>query len=141
MDKPTTLHAVCVAYDGKGVLIRGKSGSGKSTLALQLLAYGCDLVADDRVRLEDHDGTVMASAPAQIKGLIEARGIGILNAQAVERTKISFVVDLDQIALERLPQRRFVTVLGRSLPLIYRVDQPHFASAILQALKCGWSER
>ena len=71
------LHASCVGLDGDAVLILGKSGAGKSALALTLMAYGAQLVADDRVVLRPVDGRIIASAPDTIAGLIEARGVGI----------------------------------------------------------------
>jgi HPr kinase/phosphorylase len=47
------LHATCVAWCGRGVLITGPSGSGKSTLALELIHRGWMLVADDAVIVEN----------------------------------------------------------------------------------------
>ena len=141
MDNSTTLHASCVAFEGRGVLIYGKSGAGKSTLALQLLAFGCDLVSDDQVHLSLNEGQITATAPTQIKNLIEARGVGLLNAPSIPQAQIICAVDLDQEEASRMPQRRLVTLLGCDLPLIYRVDGPQFAPAILQVLKHGWSQR
>jgi hypothetical protein len=43
------LHAACVGYDGRGVLLIGPSGSGKSTLVLQCLLAGLDFLAEDSV--------------------------------------------------------------------------------------------
>ncbi|HEV8034037.1 HPr kinase/phosphatase C-terminal domain-containing protein [Yoonia sp.] len=136
-----TLHATCVAWDDRAVIITGKSGAGKSALGLQLMALGCKLVADDGVHLMLENGAVVVQAPDTIKGLIEARGIGILNAQVRGRARVVLVVDLDQSEPARLPEARFFEVLGHNLPLIYRVDAPHFAPAILQILKSGWSDR
>lgn len=141
MTSPDTLHATCVAWNGRAVLLRGASGSGKSSLALTLMSLGCRLVADDRVRLEVRDHVVYASCPQGIAGLIEARGIGILNAEHVAEAEVAFIVDLDQTETERLPKRRSFPLFGCDLPLIYRSDAPHFAPAILQALKAGWSDR
>ena len=140
MTAPTTLHAVCVSWEGKGVLIQGQSGSGKSSIALQLLAFGCDLVADDRVHVVAKDGVLIATSPLPIRDMIEARGIGLISASSADTAEIAFVVDLDEIETDRLPEHRTVTILGCQLPLIYRVDAPHFAPAILQLLKRGWKE-
>jgi HPr kinase/phosphorylase len=136
-----SVHASCVALVGKGVLILGASGSGKSTLALQLMALGCDLVADDRVILTAIDGDLIVTCPETIIGLIEARGIGILNAAFAPNAKVKAVVDMDQVEQDRLPVARTVTLCDLSIPLINRSVGDHFAPAILQLLKAGWSNR
>ena len=44
--------------------LSGPSGAGKSSLALQLMAWGADLVADDRTLLRERsDGAIEALAP------------------------------------------------------------------------------
>ncbi len=68
------LHASCVAREGRGVLLVGPSGAGKSDLAVRLLDRGCVLVADDQVEV---DG-LSASPPPALAGLLEVRGIGIM---------------------------------------------------------------
>lgn len=136
-----TLHATCVALGEQAVMITGGSGSGKSTLGLMLLALGCDLVADDGVVISVVEGSVFADCLPTIAGMIEARGVGILNAPCKTPVKVALVVDLDQTETERLPQRRFITLLGCDVPLIYRVEGPQFAPAIVQILKAGWSDR
>ena len=65
------IHASCVAFRGKGVLLLGPSGAGKSSLALQLMDGGARLVADDRCDLSARGGKLYAAAPASIAGLIE----------------------------------------------------------------------
>lgn len=131
-----TIHASCVAFDGKGVLIKGKSGSGKSSLALQLMAFGAQLVADDRVVLTPSAG-VRASAPAALKGMIEARNIGILNADHAADVQVACVIDLNEVEDERLPPHRTITLMGTDIPLFYKVEGLHFAPAILQFLRAG----
>lgn len=131
------LHASCVAYDGRAVLIRGKAGAGKSTLALELMGYGAVLVGDDRVCLRNaRDGLRAAPAP-NIAGLIEARGMGLLQARHCPDARVTCVVDLDQVETERFPPVRSVDLLGQSVTLFWRVDGPHFAPALLQFLKSG----
>lgn len=137
----TTFHATCVSWHSKAVLITGQSGSGKSGIGLHLMALGCDLIADDRTKLDVSDGQVVASCPPALGGLIEARGIGILNAGHTPSSAVALVVDLDQTETARLPQQRIFTVLGCDLPLIWRVEGAHFVPAILQILKFGWSDR
>ena len=136
-----TVHGSCVALGGKGVLIVGASGSGKSTLALQLMTFGCALVADDRVILTNEASNIIGSCPDPIRGLIEARGIGVLNAQTRTRTSVNLVVDMDQIETARLPERRMTNVLGCQIPLIHKVSSDHFSVGVFQLLKTGWSNR
>jgi len=62
------VHATTVALNGKAALITGGSGAGKSSLGLELMAYGCDLVADDRTMVFTNENGLIASSPAQIFG-------------------------------------------------------------------------
>ena len=141
MTGDTAVHATCVALDGKAVLIRGASGSGKSATGLMLMGMGCRLVADDRTLLHLEGTKVIASCPAPIHGTIEARGIGLLNADHLDMAEVVLVTDLDQKTGERLPDRCFVTLLGTEIPLIGHIQGPHLAAAILQILKAGWSDK
>ena len=78
------LHAVCVAVRGYGVLITGPSGTGKSELALGLLDRGHRLVADDAVRLRHGPGGgLLAQCPTRLQGLLEVRGLGIIDLATV----------------------------------------------------------
>lgn len=128
-------HASCVAINGRGLLIRGKSGAGKSSLALELMAYGADLVADDRTELWRLGDQVLAASPAALRGLIEARGIGILRVPAAERAEITLIVDLDLRECNRLPPLRHMTVLGTRVPLVHGAENAHLAPALLQYLR------
>ncbi|PTW42429.1 HPr kinase/phosphorylase [Rhodovulum kholense] len=139
MPDPETciLHASTVAYRGRAVLIRGASGSGKSALALQLMALGASLVADDRTVLTRGPEGLVASAPETIRGLIEARGVGLLRAETVAAAPVFLAIDLDADETERMPPPREVEILGVPLPLLRRVDRPYFPAAILQFLIAG----
>lgn len=119
------------------MLIRGGSGSGKSALALAMMGFGAALVADDRVCLTRIAGQVIASAPQSIAGLIEARGVGILRADTLASAPVVLVADLDRAETDRLPHPRTTILLGCKLPLLFRVDAPHFAPALMQYLKAG----
>lgn len=133
----TTLHASCVALGGRAVLILGASGSGKSALALELMARGAALIADDRTRLIARDAVLIASAPPTIRGMIEARGVGLLAAEPAPPTPVALVVDLDQAETARLPQVHETMLLDVRLTLLRKVEHAHFPAAILQYLKGG----
>ncbi|MEO8242616.1 MAG: HPr kinase/phosphatase C-terminal domain-containing protein [bacterium] len=129
------MHASCVAVSGRGVLIMGPSGSGKSTLALSLMAYGADLVADDQSELHLHGDQLCARCPPALRGMIEARGVGILTAPAEDRAEITLAVDLSQPEPDRLPPQRRVTLLGRSVDLVLGQGNDHLAASVLCYLK------
>jgi len=132
-----TIHATAVALEGRAVLITGPAGSGKSSLALELMAHGAALIADDGVILGPADDAVIASAPESITGRIEARGIGILAAQAAGPAPVALVVDMGKIETDRLPPWREVRLCGVRLPAVHKCEGPAFAAAILQYLKEG----
>lgn len=113
------VHASCVVVASLGVLIRGAPGSGKSDLAARLIDQGGRLVADDRVDLAVRDGSLVASAPAAIAGLLEVRGIGILRMTALAEAAIGLVVDMvGQEDVERVPEPAFCDYMGVAVPLL-----------------------
>ncbi len=113
------VHATSIDIDGDGVLLRGPPASGKSDLALRLIDTGARLVADDRTDLEAEDGRIFASAPAALAGLIEVRGVGILNIGAIRKSPLALVVDLVGAAtVERIPEPSKADILGLVLPLL-----------------------
>lgn len=134
---PLILHAGVVAWQDHGVLITGPSGSGKSALALMLMAYGCDLVADDRVLLSRSGDRLMAAAPDAIRGRIEARGIGILGAATAGPVALVLAVDMGLAETARMPAPRQAEYLGVSVPLLHKVETGSFPAAIVQYLKSG----
>ena len=99
------IYASCVAFGDDGVLILGESGSGKSDLALRLINDGAKLVADDRCEVFNQNQILIAKAPETIKGLIEARGIGIIKLEYQEQAEIKLVIRLStQDKIQRLPE-------------------------------------
>ncbi|MFO1209558.1 MAG: serine kinase [Amaricoccus sp.] len=113
-----TVHGSAVAFAGRGILILGASGAGKSQLALGLIGRGAALVADDRVVLTRRGAALVATAPAAIAGLVEARGLGILRLPAVPEAPLALVLDLDRPAAARMPQPVAITYLGVETELI-----------------------
>ncbi|MFG6589481.1 HPr kinase/phosphorylase [Sulfitobacter sp. 1A12157] len=124
------LHASCVAIHGRGVLILGPSGAGKSALALQLIALGATLVADDRTDIMRQGDQVIASVPEPIRGLIEARYVGILRAEDHGPVPLALVVDLSRTEDQRLPEPHSHMLRGVTLPCFHKCDSAHFAAAI-----------
>jgi HPr kinase/phosphorylase len=131
------VHASCVAVDGRGLLILGTSGTGKSSLALRLLSLGAGLVSDDRTELVAEGGRLVARCPAPIRGLIEARGVGLLRAPTVDHAEIALVVDLDRQESQRLPPRHQITILGCEADLVLQVQNDHFPDALMLYLRHG----
>lgn len=99
------IHATCVSLDNQGVILRGPSGSGKSDLALRLIDQGGMLIADDRVDLIHQGGSIIASSPQEISGLLEVRGVGIIRLACLASIAVGLVVDLvDSKDMQRLPE-------------------------------------
>ena len=98
------LHGSAAARQAEGVLLLGRPGAGKSDLLLRLLAHDFLLIADDQVEVADHDGTVMADAPAALAGRLEVRGLGLLQGLAHGPAALRLVVDcVDRDDEPRLP--------------------------------------
>jgi HPr kinase/phosphorylase len=113
------VHATAIAIEGAAILLRGPSGSGKSDLALRLIDGGARLIADDQALLRRADNQVFVRAPAEIAGLIEVRGVGILRVDLISEAPIALVADLvPSTQIERIPDNRFEKVLGLAIPLI-----------------------
>ncbi len=149
-------HGTCVAMKSRGLLIIGQSGSGKSAVALALLGLGCDLVCDDCVCLSVEKGgenseqtdVIIATPPARAMGMakpmIEARGIGLLNAPLTPlsaKTRLIAVVDMDSASESRLPPREYATLQTTKqtarIDLIRGANQPNLHFALLQYLIHG----
>ena len=92
------VNGTAVAVDGKAVLLTGVPGCGKSDLALRLIDGSALLIADDLVELRragDHvQAGFPADAPADLRGRIEARGLGIVAVPAADRpVRLALVVE------------------------------------------------
>ncbi len=105
------IHATAISFCGQIAIIRGPSGSGKSDLALRCLALAPSpilashvrLVADDQVLLTQTPAGLIASAPAQIAGKLEVRGLGMVDVDPTQGP-VRLLVDLCQQAdMPRLP--------------------------------------
>jgi serine kinase of HPr protein (carbohydrate metabolism regulator) len=127
--KTITVHASCVAFGSRAILIRGQPGSGKSDLVMQLIdgqGYGlgtkllrAKLVVDDQVLLTCVKDDIFATAPDILKGKLEIRGRGIVSAPHSKSAKLLGVVDLQTRAeIVRMPEPEdmHVEILERSFP-------------------------
>ncbi|UWP92474.1 serine kinase [Aliiroseovarius crassostreae] len=130
--------ATTVAIDGRGVMLIGPSGSGKSALALQLISLGAMLVSDDLTRVAATPTGLTAHAPDHMAGKMEARGVGLIRVPHANSAPLAWVVDLSQTEDQRLPPSRPVTIVAKyPLATLWRVDAPHFPSALFYMVKLG----
>jgi serine kinase of HPr protein (carbohydrate metabolism regulator) len=113
-----SIHATTVAIGDRAVLITGPSGSGKSDLALRLLDRGFALVSDDQTLVRREGERLLASAPPQIAGKLEVRGIGIVEMDTASDVPVALLVELTS-DIARLPDdSRELPLLGVSVPLV-----------------------
>jgi serine kinase of HPr protein (carbohydrate metabolism regulator) len=113
-----TLHASCVAIGEFAVLIEGLSGSGKSDLALRLIDRGAVLVSDDYSCVRRENGQAIAAPAANIAGLLEVRGVGLIAFPNTSDVPIALIVNLNG-NIERFPdQLPTRTVVGVPVPVL-----------------------
>lgn len=134
------IHASCVEFKGKGILLLGKSGSGKSDITLRLIEnLGANLVADDRTNITLKNNQIIASCPSNILGLLEVRGIGLVKFQSKPETKIDVVINLvDNFSqIERIPQKKYWEYQGVK---IKSVDIYPFEESAIYKIKLACDE-
>ena len=101
-DSTETVHATSVAIGGRGVLLYGPSGAGKSDLALRLIDRGAKLISDDYTIVQSIGAQLSASAPATIAGMMEVRGLGVVDMPHVGEAPLALIIDLAQ-HIDRMP--------------------------------------
>lgn len=122
-------HGVLLDVYGVGVLLTGKSGVGKSEAALELIKRGHQLVADDVVDIcRIAEDRLIGTCPDNIRHLMEIRGIGVIDIQAmfgIGAVSFSKSIDLimelavteDDALLDRIGlEDHTVDILGVSVP-------------------------
>lgn len=142
----TYVHATCVALQAsgrqwRGVLLRGPSGAGKSDLALRLIDAGAKLVADDQTALFRRGRSLIAAPPGTISGLMEVRGLGIVQvgrSRLRARVPVALLVDLvPPERIERMPEQAREDLLGVDLPVVALAPFEASASAKLRLALAG----
>lgn len=120
----TRIHGVLVDVYGIGILIIGESGIGKSETALELIKRGHRLIADDAVDIKEIDGLLYGSCPYITKGMLEVRGMGIIDVPAIygmssvkSKKSISLVISIENWSAnenyERLGMDKdYIEILG-----------------------------
>ncbi|MGV8831678.1 MAG: HPr kinase/phosphorylase [Devosia sp.] len=123
MSKSENVHGTGLLLGSTGVLLRGPSGAGKSVLALTLLdrwalrGLPAFLVSDDRVDLVRTKQKVTMQAPAQMAGLIELRGRGIVSRPHQSSVSLNLIIDMVPDMVRMLEEDAFVTeIAGVTLP-------------------------
>jgi len=112
------IRGTCVAVDGRGVLLRGPSGGGKSDLALRLIERGARLVSDDYTDIEHRGGRLFASAPPEISGMLEVRGLGVLRVASEASVGLDVIIDLAATAdTPRMPASEQLELHGVFVPI------------------------
>jgi len=117
------VHATGLVLGKTGLILRGPSGAGKSLLALSLIEQWesrglvAKLVSDDRIDIEASRSALTMHAPANIAGLVELRGRGIVSRPYVEKARLHLIVDLVG-KLERMVEEEELTteLYGVTLP-------------------------
>ena len=120
-----TRHGVLLDVYGIGVLLTG----GKSEAALELIKRGHQLVADDVVDIcRISDERLIGSCPDRIRHLMEIRGIGIIDIQAmfgIGAVSFSKSIDLimelvnaeEDVPLDRIGlEDHMIEILGVPIP-------------------------
>ena len=113
------IHASCVLWQNKGILLIGDSGCGKSTGALALIEKGATLIADDYVEISVQKDKIIATCPQTTAGKIEVRGVGIVSVKSLPECAVDVVIDCkaDFKSIPRIPDSKKWTVLEKQIPL------------------------
>jgi HPr kinase/phosphorylase len=131
-------QASAVVIEGRALLIEGPPGSGKSSLALALIEQGAGLIGDDAVRLAAEGDRLIASAPPNIAGLLEVRGVGLARLPAAAPAPVALILTLGGPPSERLPQTPLPArvIAGVAVPVL--AFEP---GAIAPAVRAQWALR
>lgn len=126
----TSIHACLLNIFSIGVLLIGESGIGKSEISMELIKKGHRLIADDMVKISNVRDKLIGRAPESIYGLMEVRGIGIVDVARIfginsimEKDNIDFAIVLKSyekdMVIDRLGiKTEYLNILGINIPKI-----------------------
>lgn len=147
MDTPSEtvlMHGTCVALGDQAAAIRGKPGAGKSDLALRFISAfhrdGAALVADDQISICRKGDRLGVSAPQNIAGRIEVRGVGIISIKSTSTAELALIVELSAAdEIERMPPDPLPSeeILGVCVPILRLFPFEASAAAKLYAALGG----
>lgn len=131
-------QASAVAIDGRAVILEGPPGSGKSSLALALIDRGAQLIGDDGVTLAREGDRLLASPPPNIAGLLEIRGVGLVNLPTATGVPVALILALvGEGHAERLPGTLVARdLLGIGIPIL-----PFVPGTTAPAIRTEWALR
>ena len=142
MTEAPNIHATAIVVGRTGLLFSGPSGWGKSMLAFSCMTEArrlglfTALVADDQVLLSKEAGSVIATCPPSIAGLIELRGTGIVRQDHIPTATMHYAVLPGSASGEnRVPPEGEIVSLaeGFSLPALRLLTNVPSPLAILMA--------
>jgi HPr kinase/phosphorylase len=110
---------------GRAVLILGPAGSGKSALALQLMALGAAL-SPTTAPCCAACRRLWPARPTRIRGMIEARGMGILPPPRLPAAERRAGRRPRPTETERLPPPRRLDRAGPGADLLHKIESPPF---------------
>lgn len=129
-------NVTAVAIEGRALAIEGPPGSGKSSLALALIDRGAELVGDDGISVEVADGAIFASPPPNITGLLEIRGIGLVELPTAPPCPLALILTLGAVGA-RLPEMtETLEILGIPVPVL-----PFEPGPVATAPRAEWALR
>ncbi|MFU7527799.1 HPr kinase/phosphorylase [Qipengyuania sp. ASV99] len=128
------MQASVVAIGGRALAIEGPPGSGKSSLALALIDRGAQLIGDDAVMLSRDGEAVMAGPPPNIAGLIEVRGVALIELPIAPPSPLALILTLGA-ECERLPKAALQReILGVLVPCL-----SFSPGSIAPAIRAEWA--
>jgi HPr kinase/phosphorylase len=142
--RSVSVHGVLVSINGMGVLLLGSSGIGKSEVAVELIKKGHILISDDRVNIHEVAvGHVVGETPKLLRGLVEVRGIGVVDVVRMfgassykDSSSINLVCELEVWTKEKAYNRvgletEYITYFNTSIPKVMIPVSPGRSAASL----------